>query len=233
VERVLSDPDFPDDTGAADPALAAALAGGRAEPVWELLRDARVLVPIVAILDGVDERGAEKGTDMAVVTIRSEDGTVALPAFTSVAALVAWHAAARPLPITGARACEAALFEHADALVLDPAGPVTFVVDGYPLRTLAAGELPQPAHADPEVRAAVASALRESADLEAAFLVPGEGADGVLALVWSRQCADPGGRTTDLAQTLAALPVLRERVGRGLDLAVLPPGSELPSGRLR
>ncbi|HEY3605397.1 MAG TPA: SseB family protein [Sporichthyaceae bacterium] len=233
MDRVLSDPGFGDDTGDADPALAAALATGRPDAVWPLLIDARVLVPIIAILDEVDERGVEKSTDMAVVTLRTPDGKVALPAFTSLAALMSWHAEARPLPISGARACEATLFERADALVLDPAGPVTFVVDGYALRALAAGEAPQLAHADPEVRAVVTAALHDLADLEAAFLVPSDDADAVLALVWGADCVDPTASSTAFARGLVEHPVLRERLVRGLDIAVLPPGSELSTGRLR
>jgi hypothetical protein len=248
VQRVLSDPGFGDDTGAAHPGLTAALrawAGTGVDEVPAALLTGRVLVPIVAIHTASEPpatfampAGAvsgEKSTDMAVVTIRGHDGRVALPAFTSTDALTAWHPEARPLPITGARACEAALFEDADLLVLDPAGPVTYLVAGPTLRALAAGRLPVPVHADPEVAEALREHLRDVPGLAAAVLLPDASvadSDGVLALLPTSH--DPGFAPTDLAAALAGDPMLRDRLGRGLDLAVLPAGATLPEGvRLR
>jgi hypothetical protein len=183
----------------------------------------------VAILDELDEHGAEKSTDMAVITLQGPDGRIALPAFGSLATLAAWHAEARPLPITAARAAQAALFENADLLVLDPAGPVTFVVEGPALRALAEGRVPVPPATDPDVHAALVGALDPVTELAAAVLIPGGETDAILALVL-RDEADAQRVATRLGAALAEHPVLRDRLDRGLDLAVLPAGNRLPTG---
>jgi type III secretion system (T3SS) SseB-like protein len=240
VERVLTDPGFGNDTGAPDAALNSALLAWQREdgppgPVLAALLTARVLVPIVAILAEAEADGREKSTDMAVVTLRGADGRVALPAFSSLDRLTSWHAQARPLPITAPRAAQAALFENADVLVLDPAGPVPFVVTGRALRALADGRVPQPPAEDPEVAAALRVRLRARPEIVAAALVPGDelsGPDAVLALaIDPTRCPDPGPLAHQLSAELAADPVLRDRLDRGLDLAIVPP-TALPTGRL-
>ena len=230
---MLSDPGFDGDDGSAQPALTTALAtwtaSGDAAPVHEALLSARVMVPVVAILAELDESGGEKATDMAVITLQGPDGRTALPAFGSLATLAAWHAEARPLPITAVRAAQAALFEDADLLVLDPAGPVTFLVEGPALRALAEGRAPLPPAADPDVHAALAAALDPVAELIAAVLIPGGETDAILALVL-RDEADAQRVATRIGATLAEHPVLRDRLDRGLDVAVLPAGGRLPTG---
>lgn len=236
VERVLSDPGFGDDSGGADPQLAAALAAfadGDPVPLAHALPTARLLVPIVAILDGLDERGAEKSTDMAVVTLKLTNGQTALPAFTSLATLAAWHADARPLPIEGTRAAQAAIFEKADLLLIDPAGPVAAPVVGPALRTLAAGLPPLPVYLDPHVADALRGHLSAVPAFAAAVLLPaqGEASDAVLAVVL-HEGADAQAATSVLGAALSADPVLGARLGQGLDLAVLPAGTALPEQRL-
>lgn len=234
---VLSDPGFADDDGAPDPQIAAALAAlaaGDAEPLARLLPTARLLVPIVAIADGVDERGAEKSTDMAVVTLELTDGQIALPAFTSLTGLAHWHPDARPLPIVGARAAQAALAQGADLLLLDPGGPFPAPILGPALRTLASGHPPLPVHADPDVAAALRAHLATLADFAAAALLPASGdqADAVLALSLRSDSVDAAAATAALSAVLATDPVLAERLTRGLDLAILPAGTHLPGDRL-
>lgn len=236
MERVLSDPGFADDDGSVDPRLRTALGSyeaGDPVPLATLLPAARVLVPLVAVADGVDERGVEKNTDMAVVTLQLTDGQKALPVFTSVAALTDWHPHARPLPIVAARAAEAALAEDADLLVLDPGGPVAVPIDGPALRTLAAGRPPLPVLHDPDVADALRSHLQAQPAVRAAVLLPaGDGvdSDAVLALVLRED--DGQAAIADLSAGLASDPVLAGRLHRGLDLAVLPPGTHLPTDRL-
>ncbi|MGQ0845070.1 MAG: SseB family protein [Sporichthyaceae bacterium] len=236
ADRVLSDPGFGGDDGAADPSLAAALAGyaaGDPVPLAHLLPTARLLVPIVAILDELDANGAEKSTDMAVVTLKLTNGQTALPAFTSLATLAQWHPDARPLPIEGARAAQAAIFENADLLLIDPAGPVAAPVVGPALRTLAAGRPPLPVHLDPDVAQALRGRVAARPELAAAVLLPAEGdaADAILAVV-PHAGADAAAAVAALSDVLAADPVLAGRLGRGLDLAVLPAGTALPADRL-
>ncbi|MET0999019.1 MAG: SseB family protein [Marmoricola sp.] len=150
MTRSLPDPGFAGDDGAADPGLAAALAaydvapeaGGLPE-VLAALQDARVLVPVVAVLGEVeyDEQGLahDKTSDMAAVLMTGRDGRTALLAFTGSASLTRWDSAARPVPVTARQAAQAALHDQASALLLDVAGPVMCVVEGDDLEALAAG----------------------------------------------------------------------------------------------
>lgn len=146
--RSLLGSGFPDDTGAADPALAAALtayAAGRGTEVAALaaLQDARLLVPVVAVLGEVetDEAGLarDKSSDMAAVLLTGADGRLALLAFSGTTALRAWNPEARPVPVTARTAALAAVQERAAALVVDVAGPARLVVQGDDLVRLAGG----------------------------------------------------------------------------------------------
>lgn len=146
--RTIPDPGFADDTGAGDPRLGRALddfAAGAASSgvVLGLLQDARLLVPVVAVLGEVeiDERGLahDKSADMAAVLVQAADGSTGLLAFTSLETMARWDPQARPVPVTATTAATAAVQEGAEALLLDLAGPVTYVVDGDDLSRLAAG----------------------------------------------------------------------------------------------
>jgi hypothetical protein len=148
VERLIPDPGFAGDTGEADAALAAGLAAyARQESghgdVLLALQDARLLVPVVAMLGEVeyDERGLahDKTSDMAAVLMRGADGRLALLAFTSTETLARWNPEARPVPVVAKLAAQSAVQEDAAALVVDIAGPTTFVVEGDDVRALAAG----------------------------------------------------------------------------------------------
>ena len=156
--RSIPDPGFAGDTGIVDPSLAAALvvfeqAADQAEPVslaeahhevLALLQDTRLLVPVVALLGKVDldERGLahDKTSDMAAVLMTGRDGRTALLAFTGTAGLTRWNPDARPVPLNARQAARAALQEGAAALLVDVAGPVTFVVERDALRSLAGGD---------------------------------------------------------------------------------------------
>lgn len=148
VDRLIPDPGFAGDTGDADVALAAALAAyARQEAshgdVLLALQDARLLVPVVAMLGEVeyDERGLahDKTSDMAAVLMRGADGRLALLAFTCTETLARWNPDARPVPVVAKLAAQSAVQEDAAALVVDIAGPTTFVVEGDDVRALAAG----------------------------------------------------------------------------------------------
>lgn len=161
----IPEPEFADDDGSPAPALAAALAapgGGAAHryAVLAAMLDARLLVPVVAVLDSAEgdestgELRREKDSHMATVTLVNPDGRRGLLAFTGTAAMTAWRGDARPVAATAARVARAALDEGADAVLLDPAGPVPFPVEGPALAALAQGVAYHPA-TDPEVAAAV------------------------------------------------------------------------------
>ena len=91
-----------------------------------------------------DEAGLahDKTSDMAAVLLTGADGRLALLAFTGTEALQRWNPDARPVPVTTALAAQAAVQEGAAALVVDVAGPVTFVAEAEDLQGLAAGWTP-------------------------------------------------------------------------------------------
>jgi hypothetical protein len=150
--RSLPDPGFAGDEGAADPVLAAALgdyATDRAPaPVLAALCRSRLLVPVVALAREaeVGDRGLvrDKTADIAAVLMQGRDGRTALLAFTSMRAMRAWDADARPVPVRVRDAARAACSEGAAALLVDVAGPVPYVVETDDLRELAAGHLLAP-----------------------------------------------------------------------------------------
>lgn len=147
-DRQLLAPAYPDDTGEAAPALAAALSAYAADPAalpaaLALLQTSRLLVPVVAVAGEVelDEQGLahDKTSDMAAVLVQGPDGRRGLLAFTSTETMARWDPAARPVPVTASTAAMAAVQDGAEALVVDLAGPVRLVVDGDHLRPFAAG----------------------------------------------------------------------------------------------
>ncbi|MEE1800076.1 SseB family protein [Streptomyces sp. NPDC101062] len=240
----IPDPGFSDDDGTADPALTAALAVWAEDraahgPVLAALRTSRLLVPIVAVLGEVEEddeggRAAsdkggggrragglrrEKTSDMAVPTLRAGDRR-ALPAFTSVEALARWDPGARPVAVPLHQALQAAAHERADTVVLDLAGPVPYEITGPALLALAEGRPGTGPLDDPAVTAAVRAAVAAEPAVVRAYLGPGS-ADGTVALLLD-PATSPAEAARSVARALADDDVLRARLVRGLDLAVLP-----------
>ncbi len=83
----VAEPKFPGDDGAADPAVLTALTAyaagqGSEHAALTALAQSRLLVPVVAVLAGADEQGAEKSTEMALPTLVAQDGSRAVLAFT-------------------------------------------------------------------------------------------------------------------------------------------------------
>jgi hypothetical protein len=120
--------DFPDDDGSANPEVVAALhIHARAKfdlteaGVITSLRGSRLLVPVVARVDALDETGADKDSHIAAVTFQSRDGRVGLPAFTSLEALAAWDPNARPIPQKAELVAASCLEQGLDALLIDMA----------------------------------------------------------------------------------------------------------------
>ena len=147
--RSLPDPGFAGDDGSTPDGVAAALAAYDRDPdglhlaTLAVLQEARVLVPVVAVLGEVehDAQGLahDKTSDMAAVLLRGRDGRTALLGFTGSDALRAWDPQARPVPVSLAAAARAARQDEAAAMVLDVAGPVRFVVESDDLQRLAEG----------------------------------------------------------------------------------------------
>jgi hypothetical protein len=158
------------DTGAADPAVTAALAAyaaGRAAEhvVLTAVAASRLLVPVVAVLTEANDDGTEKETEMALPTLIGNDGRKAVIAFTGTDTVKRWRADARPVPVPAPNLWPAVAAEQADAVVVDVAGPVPLVIEGARLRALANGAPPPLPHEDPDIRAEVA-AVTENFTLE-------------------------------------------------------------------
>ncbi|MFD4229906.1 SseB family protein [Streptomyces sp. NPDC058545] len=234
AQKNIPDSGYSDDDGTADPVLTAALAAWAGDrtaigPVLEALEGARLLVPVVAVLGEVeeDETGLrrEKTSDMAVPTLQAGDRR-ALPAFTSTASLALWDPQARPVAVPLHQALQAAAHEKADTVVLDLAGPVAFELTGSALLALAEGRTSADPLDDPAVTSAVREAVAAEPAVIRAHLVPGRDG-GTLALVLAPDAA-PADAARRVAESLAADEVLRARLVRGLDLALLPADAITP-----
>lgn len=249
AQKNIPDPRYSDDDGTADPALTAALAAWAEDrtavgPVLEALKGARLLIPVVAVLGEVEEdeedsreapgKGGgrrvgglrrEKTSDMAVPTLQAGDRR-ALPAFTSTASLARWDPQARPVAVPLHQALQAAAHEKADTVVLDLAGPVAYELTGSALLALAEGRTSADPLDDPAVTSAVRDAVAAEPAVLRAHLVPGR-SGGTLALVLAPDAA-PADTARRVAESLAADEVLRARLVRGLDLALLPADTIAP-----
>lgn len=124
----------------------------------------RVLVPLLEVegdlLEG-DDADPCAGSDRAVaaVSVREPDGRPLGLAFTGLAPLLAWDAAARPLPVEVTRAAGAVLAEGGRALLLDAGSAHSVRIEGVALARLASGEPWPDPWDDPAVRDAVVGEL--------------------------------------------------------------------------
>lgn len=180
------------DRGEADPRVTATLdAYARGEltehAALAVLARTRLLVPVVAI-PGEPSTKAEPSTDtgdkhteMALPKLIGNDGRQAIIAFTGLRTLAAWQRDARPVPAATQKVCQAAVAEDC-AVVIDVAGPVQVELAGARLAALAEGNDAPPAHADPDVHAAVTAAVEASPGVAGFSLAPGERSDLVVTL---------------------------------------------------
>lgn len=186
------------DDGSADPTLVAVLAehaAGRADlgAVLAVLAGSRLLVAILPHgREGAPTDEASRAaydpvrSQAAVLGVATGDGRTAMPVFTSVAALAAWRAGARPVPTPAAQAARGALAEGWQVLVLDPAGPVRVQLPRSAVVALAQAMPWRPAvvggAVDDEVAAAVTAALAGIPQLAACAVEPGERSEVVVGL---------------------------------------------------
>ena len=211
---------FAGDDGTADPVVAAALAAlgtgtGSVADVVAALAGTRVLVPVLAELEvedvvvhGGHEHTVDKEASAGIVALRAPDGRTALPVFTSVAAMTAWRADARPVPSDVARAALSAVTEGWEVLVVDPGGPTTVLVPRPAVWALAQQERWRPAvtadGVDPEVRAAIVAAVAPVPGVVSVDAVPGTRAE-VAVVVDLVAGLDRSGLDAVLAQVNAAV----------------------------
>lgn len=222
--------DFAGDDGTAVPVLREAVdrltsGTGSAADVVAALGAARVMVAVVAVLGEGEEQTAadgDKQADMALVTLTGPDGRRALPVFSSTSSLSAWDQVARPVAVTTRRAAHAALAEGCERLVLDPAGPTTFLVSRSAVVALAQGRAWQPAHSDEVVGRRLSELIADEADVLSAGRRPGTGAElrVELAVRDGLTREQVGALASRVAERLTTDEVLRERAD-GLELAVV------------
>ncbi len=230
MPRELPDPGYAGDDGGPDLALRQLLAAVAATPgdaderdVVAALAAARLLVPVMT-------EATESGSAMVVPALLAADGRRALPVFTGLDALAEWRRDARPVPVSGRRAAYSALTEGHDAVIVDAAGPASYLLSGPPLRALADGRPLRFPYEDPDVLAAIAAAVASDPAVNAAYAAPAEHADLLLTLVLSHD-VEPVVAARAAAERLKDSEVLRARLGRGAEIAVLTPGGT-PAGRL-
>ena len=229
---------FRDDNGAADPRVAAALAGyqagqGSEQAALTELATTRLLVPVIAVLtdrsaadgaasgsaaDGAADR--DKNSEMVLPTLIGRDGRPAVLAFTSLDALARWRPDARPVPAEAGRVWRAAVADGC-AVVIDVAGPVPFAVEGARLGALAAGQPVPPAHEDPDLRAEIDAAVVGEPMILGFTLAPSDQADVAVRLCLSGpSLADDGWQpvANRVANNIAAR--LAGRLRRGVEFTV-------------
>lgn len=231
------------DVGQPDPGLAAALNAWYADPtpsaegrVHAALLGSRLLLAVVL------QPGAD-GPQTVRPTLLGADGRPATPAFTAADPLARWRPDARPVPAAAAEVFGTAA-AAGEAVVLDVAGPVPFVLDGAVLRSLAAGYLPvvgdaelstrpveggltavvEPyAEASPDLRGELATILALEPLVTEAYLLgaePGpDASDAAVGLVLAEDVtpAELVALVRRIADALGPAPTLRT----GLDIAVL------------
>lgn len=175
---------FDKDDGSADAGVVQALAELRAGTgdeagVHRALSQARIFVAVVAQLgeEAMTEHGfaADKEADMALVKIKAPDGRMALPVFTTVERLQAWHDQARPVAVYAPRAALSAVSEEAQLLVLDPGSDFTFVLRRPGMWTLAKQIDWTPSYLNEQVAKLVEEATAGHQKLRTVKLAPGRG----------------------------------------------------------
>ena len=239
------------DDGFADPVLVAALAAWAGDPgprsrarALTALAAARVFAAITARstaehLDPGTGLRVESTAEMALVVLAGSTGR-GVPVFLDVPSLLGFTDGARPVRLSAAEACRAALDDGAVALVVDPQG-AALVLGGAELPELAAGRVPvagaplsarstterlrhpvdQP---DPELLRRLGRALAGEPVVAARLL---DGPDGPVLGVVPREPLEPA--------ALAALAGrIAPRLSAPLDLAVVAPqgpGTPVPLAR--
>lgn len=231
--RTLKANPFSGDDGTAPAELVAALAledeTERLVAVADVLREARVIVPVVAhahpgraedgsvaghTKHGSGDPQADACASAAMVSVRTPDGRAALPVFSSVQTMQAWDATARPVPVEGVRAALSSVADADSMLVLDAAGPVTALLGRPAVWAIVNNERWLPSWQDPELMPVAANALRGITELTAVRLERGSRSElrALLALrpgLTREQMMDV---VTRAQEALSADPVLTDRV---------------------
>ena len=146
--------------------------------VVDALRDARLLIPLVAHLGeaGVGEQGLviDKTQELSIITVAGPDGRNVLPAFTSVTAMSHWNPKARPVPASAVRVALAAASEQTELVVLDPTSETEFVIRRPALWAIAQSQPWTPCFRDEQVLEAFADAAAGEPAVRSVALAAGD-----------------------------------------------------------
>jgi hypothetical protein len=139
---------FAGDDGSAPQALIEVLEKFRkqealAEDVVDVIRESRLLIPLLANL-GDSEEGAhghkvDKSAELSIVTVGTPDDQNGLPVFSSVAAMQRWNPLARPVPADSRRVALAAAAEENTRVILDPENETEFAIRRPAIAAIAQG----------------------------------------------------------------------------------------------
>jgi len=222
--------DFAGDDGRTPEALALAYrrpAPDRIGAVVEALRQVRVLIPVVANVDEMEEPAGEgqiagdKQSHAAMVTVATADGRAALPVFSSTAAMAVWRADARPVPVEARKAALAAGTEADSLLILDPGTPEVTLIPSQAVAAIATGEEWVSALLDARVHEAIADIVAAIPAAVRAEVQPGRDAEVriVLALRPGLDRVAVINASNQMSAALASTPLLAERID-SLELAI-------------
>jgi hypothetical protein len=210
------------DDGRADPAVVAALTHFRSldltdparasaqSAVIDAIAASRLLVPLIAEAGdtGIGPNGlvVDKTQELALITVAGPAGQKVMPAFTSVAAMTAWRADARPVPVDARRAALAAVAEGINWIVLDPASPTEFVMRRPVVVAIAQGIAWTPSHVDDELRSVFEKSLAVDSSVRSIRMVAGDpDSRGVTDDVILQVELAPGLEQDDVMRVLTAL----------------------------
>ena len=200
LERLLAAPTrFADDDGSAAPSVTAALEATHLprheylDAVWEALTASRVILPVAAHalpaspgaagaaggpgrVAAHEVHTADAAQDAATLAVDLPDGHIALPVFTSAAAMSAWRPDVRPVPVEPLRAAQVAVAETDQLWVLDP-GTRDLRLPRPAVVALAGAEAWVPSWRNEPVQAEVAAQLGAVDGVTGVAFAPGESAE--------------------------------------------------------
>lgn len=169
--RSFSENAFSDDDGSEPLAITSATKqfGENQISFAELLKafkNSRVLIPLLPKAAGtkIGNHGLEVDTssDMHIVAIEGPDKLPALPIFTSTKNLQAWSQTARPVPSQFERALLAAASEGQTRVIVNPGNEHWFAIRRPAIESLAQQKTWVDPEENPEVKALVSSAIRNT-----------------------------------------------------------------------
>lgn len=185
--------------------------------VVDAVRSTRLLVPLIAEAGeiGMTDEGkiVDKTQELSVVQVAGPDGAPITPMFTDVAAMQAWNAHARPVPIEAQRAAAAALGDSG-RIVVDPGWWSEIVLTRDVLMAIVTGERWAPAWQDPLVLDRVARPVLAIDGVDAVVIEPHDPLSTLRSTHLVLRVV-PGAPAPALDAALMALAdddVLRERV---------------------